>query len=552
MPSQPRTEIPGSHKSLPAQAQRIGVPDASSEVQVTLRLRPRTSLVAHAASAEAPPAAPLTRAQFAETYGASPDDLALVEHFATDHGLTVSLSSLERRTVILSGPLSDIQQAFEVTLHTYAMDGSEFRGRSGSISVPGELAGVIEGVFGLDNRPQASPQFRYAADAPTPATRFEPHAQPAARPAAQPAGGVRPAAAGTPGFSPVTLAQAYRFPAAYDGAGQTVAIIELGGGYRKSDLSAYFRELGLKLPKVTAVGVNGARNRPDGNPNSADGEVMLDIEVVGACAPGANIAVYFAPNTDAGFLNAVSQAVHDHARTPSVVSISWGAPESGWTGQAMDAMTGAFQEAALLGVSVLCAAGDNGSGDGVEDGLAHADFPASSPFATGCGGTRLTLSGDQISSEEVWNNPGHGATGGGVSAVFPLPEYQLGAGVPVSANPGGLPGRGVPDVAGVADPQTGYRVRVDGVETVIGGTSAVAPLWAGLVARLNQAQVQAGRAPLGFLNPRLYAMVKAGHTITHDITAGNNGAYNAAPGWDACTGLGSPDGEALLVALEGG
>ncbi|WP_425144912.1 S53 family peptidase [Deinococcus sp.] len=546
MPTQPRVSIPGSERALPAQAVRVGTPHADSEVQVTLRLRPRRALQPQALNAEA---APLTRAEFAASYGASPDDLHAVENFAHDHGLTMQESSLERRTVVLSGPLDAVEEAFGVKLHTYRLAGSEslspegadeFRGRSGSVSVPADLAGIIEGVFGLDDRPQARPQFRYAE---VPGMEAFTGAG-----SAVVAGAVMPAAASAAGFSPVTLARAYGYPDAFDGSGQTVAIIELGGGYRKSDLTAYFRSLGLPTPKVTAVGVNGARNKPDGNPNSADGEVMLDIEVVGATAPGAHIAVYFAPNTDAGFLNAVTQATHDHARSPSVISISWGSPESGWTAQAMSAMTQAFQEAALLGVTVLCAAGDNGSGDGAGDGLAHADFPASSPYATGCGGTRLTLNGTAIASETVWNNPGHGATGGGVSAVFPIPDYQNGAGVPPSINPGAQPGRGVPDVSGVADPQTGYRVRVDGVETVIGGTSAVSPLWAGLVARLNQARSAAGSPPLGFLNPRLYTLARAGH-VTRDIVQGDNGGYAARPGWDACTGLGSPDGAALLAAL---
>ncbi len=271
---------------------------------------------------------------------------------------------------------------------------------------------------------------------------------------------------------------------------------------------------------------------------------MLDIEVAGAVAPGAQIAVYFAPNTDAGFLNAVTQAAHDRRRAPSVISISWGAAESAWTEQAMQAMTSAFQDAAMMGVSVFCAAGDDGSTDRVPGGGQHTDFPASSPWATGCGGTRLSLQGDAIGSEVVWNNgPGNGATGGGVSDVFPLPDYQLGANVPPSANPGRPAGRGVPDISGVADPQTGYRVRVDGTDTVIGGTSAVSPLWAGLTARLNQAL---GR-PVGFLNPQLYALGPL-----RDIVSGNNGAYAAGPGWDACTGMGSPDGERLLEALKKG
>lgn len=201
-------------------------------------------------------------------------------------------------------------------------------------------------------------------------------------------------------------------------------------------------------------------------------------------------------------------------------------------------------EAAALGVTVTVAAGDNGSTDSVSDGQQHVDFPASAPHALACGGTRLDASGTTINAETVWNDPGGGATGGGVSRQFSLPSYQSSANVPGNLDTG-QPGRGVPDVCGDADPQTGYAIRVDGADETIGGTSAVAPLWAGLIARLNQ---ELG-APLGFVQPRLYPLL--GGAGFHDITSGNNGGYSAGPGWDACTGLGSPDGSALLTGLAG-
>jgi kumamolisin len=340
------------------------------------------------------------------------------------------------------------------------------------------------------------------------------------------------------------VAALYNFPTGTTGQGQCIAILELGGGYRPRDLHHYFGKLGIAAPAVTPVSVDGAKNAPTGDPNGPDGEVVLDIEVAGAVAPGARIAVYFAPNTDAGFLNALTKALHDTRENPSVISISWGGPESNWTGQAMTAFDDALQDAAALGVTVCVASGDNGAGDGVGDGQAHVDFPASSPFALGCGGTRLRGSGSDISGEVVWNDdPQSSATGGGVSDFFDPPAYQPNAGVPASINQGGRAGRGVPDVAGNADPQTGYQVRVDGVDTVVGGTSAVAPLWAGLVALLNQSL---GR-PVGFLNPQIYPLVNT--PAFHDITDGDNGGYQAGPGWDACTGLGSPDGTQLLAAL---
>jgi len=271
--------------------------------------------------------------------------------------------------------------------------------------------------------------------------------------------------------------------------------------------------------------------------------VMLDIEVSAAVASGAKIAVYFVPNTDQGFFDAVSTAVHDSVNKPSVISISWGGPESSWTAQAITALDGACQAAAALGVTITVACGDNGSTDGVTGGGNNVDFPASSPHVLACGGTTLVGSGSTITSEVVWNELaiGEGATGGGVSAVFPLPVWQQGAGVPPAPAAGG--GRGVPDVAGDADPSTGYVIRVDSQTMTIGGTSAVAPLWAGLIALANQ---QNGAAA-GFINPTIYAA--AAKKAFRDITQGNNGGFSAGPGWDACSGQGSPIGSAVINAL---
>ncbi len=312
-------------------------------------------------------------------------------------------------------------------------------------------------------------------------------------------------------------------------------MIELGGGYRPDDLSTYFLAQGLRMPQVDAVSVDGAPNAPGG---SADGEVALDIEVIGAIAQGARQAVYFGRNTTDGFYAAIAAAVHDSGRTPAVVSISWGGSEMSWTAQSMDAYDALFADAGALGISVFAAAGDDGAADNSTDGSWQVDFPASSPHVIACGGTTLTGT-----DETVWDElaSGHGATGGGVSRHFAPPPYQ--AGVAVPANPTGAPGRGVPDVAGDADPMTGYQVRVDGVDQVIGGTSAVAPLWAALAAIANQVTGH----PVGDLHAALYDPGAAG--CFRDIVAGNNGHYDAGPGWDACTGLGSPLGDLLVTLL---
>jgi kumamolisin len=288
--------------------------------------------------------------------------------------------------------------------------------------------------------------------------------------------------------------------------------------------------------------VDKGANKPT-NPNSADGEVLLDIEVAGAVAPGAKIVVYFAPNTTRGFQDALTTAIHDNTNKPSVISISWGSAESTWTAQSMTAFDSAAQDAAALGVTVCAASGDNGSSDGVSDGANHVDFPASCPHVLACGGTSLQSSNGAITSEAVWNDGAQGgAGGGGFSNQFSLPAWQASAEVQPPADGG----RGVPDVAGNADPETGYKVLVDGKSMVIGGTSAVAPLWSGLIALLNE---KLGK-PLGFLQPTLYELPQTTGAF-HDITQGSNGAFSAGPGWDAATGLGSPSGENLLQALAG-
>jgi kumamolisin len=381
---------------------------------------------------------------------------------------------------------------------------------------------IVVGVFGLDSRPQAESRCRRRRPDSTVSVR---------------------AAAADTSYTPIDIAKLYQFPTGATGAGQTVAIIELGGGYRSADLRTYFTGLGLsKVPTVTAISVDGARNAPTGDPNSADGEVLLDIEIVGAIAHGAKIAVYFAPNTDQGFLDAITTAVHDKTRKPSIISISWGGAESTWTAQSLSAYDQAFLDAANLGVTVFCASGDSGSSDGVTDGHAHVDFPASSPHVIACGGTRLQGSNGSIQSEVVWNEASDGgATGGGVSETFALPDYQKNAKVPVSVNSSHFKGRGVPDVAGNADPATGYQVYVDGHDTIFGGTSAVAPLWSALAALANEKRAQ----PLGYLNPRIYA--SGAKALFRDITSGSNGAYSAKSGWDACTGLGSPKGGAITT-----
>ncbi len=331
------------------------------------------------------------------------------------------------------------------------------------------------------------------------------------------------------GYSPVAVAKTYSFPAPNpSGPKQGIALIELGGGYTQADVNNYFQSLGLPIPPVTFVSIDGAKNTPDGA-NGAQGEVMLDICVAGGVT-GGKIPIYVvtAGNTQNGFVDAITWAAN--SPNVSVISISWGGPEDQW-GDSIQAMEAAFALCARNGKTVTVASGDNGSSDGLSGN--HCDYPSSSPQVIGCGGTNLQPTGVEI----VWNDGSKGgATGGGVSALFGMPSFQ-----PASAIPGR--GRGVPDVAGVADSSTGWQVLIDGQVYVFGGTSAVAPMWAGLIALLNQ---NLGKN-LGFCTPLLYQ-----HIATFkDINNGNNGTYIAKAGYDCCTGLGSPNGIKLLTALKG-
>jgi kumamolisin len=507
--SQSRVVLPGSEKApLPtATGEKPARPAAVITVSVIVKRK--EPLNSKTLGKER-----LTRSEYRQRHGADPEAVKLVRAFAREFGLKVEPGTPkpEQRAVKLTGTVTAMQKAFGVTLVQKDLDGNTYRVREGGIHLPAELVDAVDAVLGLDNRPQAMPHFRAHAGASS-------------------------------SYTPVQVAELYQFPKGASAGGQTIGIIELGGGYRTADLTTYFKSLGQKAPKVTAVSIDKAKNSPS-NAQGADGEVMLDIEVAAAVAPGAKIVVYFAPNTDQGFIDAIGGAVHDTTNKPSVISISWGGPESSWTAQAMNALDAACQSAAALGVTITVAAGDDGSSDGATGN--NVDFPASSPHVLACGGTKLVGSGTSITSEVVWNEQAsnEGATGGGVSNVFPLPSWQANANVPKPSS--GKGGRGVPDVAGDADPTTGYQVRVDGQNMVIGGTSAVAPLWAGLIALNNQ---QNGKSA-GFLQPQIYA--SKGSAAFHDIVSGNNGAFSAGPGWDACTGLGSPIGVKLITLLNGG
>ena len=310
-----RSTVSGSKRTPLHEAKSIGpVPD-DERFEVTVRIKRKAPLDISAASGIHSNQLPgkrryLSRAQYASAHGADPADIARVEAFAREYGLIVVESSVARCSVFISGTAKDFSEAVGTKIETDEHDGGTYRGRTGELTVPADLEGIIEGVFGIDNRPVAKPHFQ----------QYYP----------PPSFGIQAHAAGQ-SFTPPQLAELYNFPPGTDGSGQSIAILELGGGYRTADIMAYFKKLGLPVPKVKTVRVDGANNSPSTS-NSADGEVLLDIEVAAAIAPKALIVVYFAPNTDKGFLDAITAAIHDKTNKPSVISISWGASESSWSG----------------------------------------------------------------------------------------------------------------------------------------------------------------------------------------------------------------------------
>jgi len=513
-----RVPVKGSERQPVPGARAAGPVNANERIEVTLKLRgqgKKAQAVEAMGQTPLSKRAYLTHAELEQQFGARGEDMDRIEAFAEEHGLDLVRRHPASCTVVLAGPLHAMMRAFGVSLTQYHSANGTYRGRTGPVFVSEDIAPLVEGVFGLDNRPVPRARRRSSA-----------HVQGA--------------------MTPVDFAKHYQFPEGTDGSGQWVAILELGGGFRSTEVKRYLTSLGVtRTPRMVSVSVDGAHNRPDGSPNSADGEVVMDVEIVAAAAPGASLAVYFAPNSGSGFINGVLAAVHDQHRNPAALSISWGMPEDAWTEQARHAMDDALQSAALMGMTVCVAAGDHGTNDvekGADPGVIHVDYPASSPYALACGGTKL-----EGGKEVVWNDNDGWATGGGVSLMYQPPSWQASANVPRSLR-SKAPGRGIPDVSASA---TNYAVLVDGYSSVSGGTSAVAPLWSALVARLNQ---RTGKRA-GYLNPLLYLKASA---AMQDVSVGNNAVpeagyqtqgYSAAVGWDACTGLGVPNGEALAKAI---
>ena len=430
-----------------------------------------------------------------------------VEAFLARHGLRPEAWRPRSFRLMVRGAVKDLEAAFGFW---WARVESGHLVAAGTPGVPPELQGLLRGFIGLDARPHMRPHLKAKAFAEAAASEGE-------------------------GFHVPDFAKRYAFPEG-DGRGQHVGLLQLGGALDPKDLAAYFAELKLPVPDIQVLPISGGDPAPAKDPRW---EMTLDVEVLGAAVPAAKITVFVAPNNADGLLDLVEEALKGGSDQPTVLSMSWGAAETVWGALELELVSEAFKAAVDLGVTVLVSSGDEGSGDGATDGKQHVNFPASSPWVLGVGGTQ-----DSPEGEVVWNAlPDKGATGGGISDYFDLPDWQKEAGVPKSVNDGEVR-RGVPDLAAHAAEAGGYRIFIDGQWRVLGGTSAAAPLLAGLIARINAARGK----PLGYLNPVLYGPARAAF---RPITEGDNPAYKAAPGYSACTGLGVPDGGALMAALKG-
>jgi kumamolisin len=529
-----RVKLKGTQRLRPPERVRTALVRSDKEVSVTLTLRgkgdPNHGPLQAFARGPVKKTKHLTVGQAVRCFSPTRKDELAIRRFAREHQLKVDELKSAAATMQLRGTVRQFTEAFGVELYHYceSKSGARYFAHEDDLELPPELQGVVTGVFGLDARPTGRrPGLSHRMSAlgipPPPVTR---HTR-----------------------KPAEFAQLYNFPTSALGKGQAIGLLEFGGGFRRRELNAYFAATGGGRPNVVVVEVPPGANRPQGKPGTlnADTEVYLDIEVAASLAPQAAIVVYFGDNTEQGWLHALQAAILDKQHDLSVISISWGQAEAEWSRQALVEIDRLFQLAAQRGITICCSSGDNGISE-LDGHPFTVAFPASSPHVLACGGTRLAVNRNRR-AETVWNQWRQYklASGGGVSSVFPRPPYQKTVSVPAPRSRQRSGGRGIPDVAANASSETGYLIEADHTRMSMGGTSAVAPLWAALIARLNEVL----QTKLGFITPLLYEMNGNGAKTVRDIVKGFNGpvrtqGYRAKIGWDACTGLGSPDGEKIL------
>lgn len=486
----------------------------------------------------------LTDAQIESKFGTDPVASQAVHKFAADHGLAVTDQTHASGRIVLKGSVDQMQTAFGTNLQQFEQNGFSYRGRSGTLSVPADVAPHIKGVLGLDNRPQFHTNYVRLSDLPP---EFLGEVQGAVGTSA--GGAVTGATADavgatakakTSGARPLDTAEvfkAYNAPAT-DGAGLTTGFLSLGGTMPKG-WNEYLASKGID-PKTFKV-INIGETTPRSDPRGANGENALDGVIHKEALPKAETVMIQAPNNDTGMPNGIDRITFPKPGEKQIThaSISWGMNEPGWTDQAAAAMEDAGRRAALKKITITVASGDDGAGDGWSGKKAQVDLPAGLANFTAVGGTQLILKADGTwGSEKTWF--GSGATGGGRSLRTPVPEYQKDVIMPDNLNNPAFKGRGVPDIAGNADPRSGWNTFTDQGIDAIGGTSASAPAKAVAAAMISQATGK----DTGFWNPTLYRLGKTNPEVYHDITVGHNTdggvkGYPAGPGWDASTGWGS-------------
>jgi kumamolisin len=538
-----RASLLDSNRPAPLNAEAQGPTDLNQQMNVQILLKSQASdfkvdrMVNRIASGSR---APLTDAEMVDKgFGVDPQAFAQLQKFATDNGLTIADKNLVSGRVELSGTVGNMQNAFGVKLSDFkATDGSMFRGREGMISVPSELAPHLEGVYGLDTRPQM--RTMYVRLPETPGGLAHPDSIAAAGPNAG------PMRSGT--FTPEQAFQAYGVPASLDGAGQNTAFISLGGTM-PAGWEAAMKAKGIDPSTFRVINTTGSDLTPD--PQGANGENALDAFIHKQGLPKANVSMVSGENSDAGFIKAIDRATFPqqgdlpNGGQNSSVSISWGQNEEGWTAQGYKGMGKAFKNAAMKGVTVTAASGDDGAVDRAPSGKFNTDYPSSDTTITGVGGTLLKAKPDgSYGGEVAWGPPAsrNGAGGGGFSHQFPVPDYQKG--MAFNGNP--FPGRGVPDIALNAAPESGWQVYTDDGVVPIGGTSAAAPAAAVEAAKIGQALGK----PVGFWNPTLYRLGASNPGVFNDVVTGTNDGFSATKGWDPATGWGSINFPNLLSALK--
>jgi kumamolisin len=573
----------------PRDAQLLPVkPDLDQKIFATVVLRGRTSdedrlAAVKKMSAQLPHQRRyLNLDELVHLHGATAEDLQKVEAFAQKHRLHVVESSAARRSVVLSGALANFREAFQVNFVHFHSPRGEYRSYQGPLLVADELRGIIKTVLGFDERPLLRTQSN-PAPAPILSTAEPRHVAqiydfPANASAHHQTIGIFEFGGGF-NHSDVVAYLAKRGT-----SNPKITVVEVDGQKNSPTDSVSIRNfvkaaesMGFGAPDgpprspaanpgpVATARSASASAGPAGRANAGAGsaaapartpsnleevwwtmETTMNVELIGALATGASLVVYFAPDTPQGKYDMLMTALTDSKNAPSVISCSWGDYESNLSPELMQVLDEACQLAALKGVTLCYASGDFGDGSSENQGKTEVMFPASSPHVLGCGGTQLNINSSPI-EESAWDQSLGGTvlqSGGGVSGFFSNePDWQVSARVTQKT---GRKGRGVPDVAAKADFSPGYSMLINQVEAPLGGgTSAAAPLWAGLVAVMNEAL----GTPVGFLNPLLYT--QEFRAAFREIVDGKIGVNRASLGWDACTGWGSPKGSKLLAALGG-